>query len=69
MILALILSLQCGPVVTADNALRNGWHETPATYGPWVLYTNRDTGTWTMLEVRGDVACLRGAGILDGEAT
>lgn len=70
MILALIASLQCGMAVTADQALRNGWQEAPAhVYGPWVLYTNPDTGTWTMLEVHGDVGCLRGAGTLSGEST
>lgn len=71
MILALIASLNCGFADTIDYALRDRWHEAPASVsGPWVLYINPDTGTWTMLEVSGDVACLRGAGVIDlGVAT
>ena len=71
MILTLIASLQCGMAVTRDHALRERWHEAPASVsGPWVLYINPDTGTWTMLEVSGDVACMRGSGVIDlGVAT
>lgn len=64
MILALIASLQCGMAETLDGVLRGGYEEVPqAQQENLTLYGNSLTGTWTVLEIHGDVACVKGVGV------